>query len=182
MARIPLKYLPIAGIILLLCTIGYFFVKTGYKGVNSAILKEVLSEAGLTGKGFHYSQGNLVIDAEKGDYSQDKQRISFDNVVAEIKPNNSPYTMEVKGNKADYDTNTKVMKLSGNLMGYSNNGYKIFTEYLIYEQKEGILRTNEPIRITGPFFSLSGKGLVLNTEKETFEIISDVTTLFEKGL
>lgn len=179
MAKIPLKYLPIAGILLLLCIIGYFLVKAGYKGVDNSILNEVLQESGLTGKGFEYNQDNFVIYAKKGTYSQDKQRISLNDLVLKIKPLNSPYTMELKGDRADYDTKEKVMKLSGNLQGSSDNGYRLFTEYLVYDQKEGILKTDEPVKITGPF-SMTGKGIILNLEKETFDI-SDVVTLYEKG-
>ncbi|MBP1741442.1 MAG: hypothetical protein H6Q48_3735 [Deltaproteobacteria bacterium] len=35
---------------------------------------------------------------------------------------------------------------------------------------------------TGPFFSLEGRGLLLNVEKETLLIPSDVTALIDKGL
>lgn len=187
MVRNPLKYLPLAGIIILFMAIGYFLIKAGYKGGNNAVLNEVLPEAGLTIKNFHSSQDDpdegtsFVLDADEGTYSQDKQRVMLNNFRLKLELSNSA-SMEIKGNRADYDTNSKVINLSGNLQGNSSDGFKIFTEHLTYKQKEGVLKTDEPVRITGPFFSMTGKGLLCYPEKEQFEIISDVTTLIEQDL
>jgi lipopolysaccharide export system protein LptC len=49
------------------------------------------------------------------------------------------------------------------------------TQRLQYKQKEGYLRTEEPVKIFGPFFSVVGRGLYLNPETETLRIFSDVT-------
>ena len=186
MVKTSLKYLPLAGIIILLAVTGYFLVKKGYKGIDNAVLNEVLPDAGLTIKNFHSSQDDpdegtrFVLDADEGTYSQDRQRVMLNNFRLILEPLNSP-SMMIKGNKADYDTNSKVIDLSGDLQGNSSDGFEIFTEHLIYKQKEGVLKTNEPVIITGPFFSVSGKGLIFNAEKETLQILSYVTALIEKG-
>lgn len=188
MVKTPLKYLPIAGILVLLCVIGYYLIKAGYKGINPA-LSELIPETGLTVKDFHTSQDDpeegtgFVLDADEGTWSQDRQRVSLKRFRLKLEPLDSP-AMEIKGNEADWDTVSKVINLSGDLRGEGGE-YRIFTEYLSYEQKDGVLKTDEPVRITGPFFSMSGKGLIFYTEKETFEIVSDITGLIElteKGL
>ncbi|MBN1625485.1 MAG: LPS export ABC transporter periplasmic protein LptC [Deltaproteobacteria bacterium] len=187
MAKTPLKYLSIAGILILLCIIGYYLIKAGYKGINP-VLSELIPEA-VTVKNFQYTQDDpdegagFVLDADEGTWSQDRQRVSLKRFRLKLEPVDSP-AMEIKGNKADWDTISNVINLSGDLRGEGGR-YRIFTEYLSYEQKNGVLKTDEPVRITGPFFSMSGKGLIFYTEKETFEIVSDITGLIElteKGL
>ncbi len=180
MAKIPLKYLPIAGILVLLCVIGYFLVNTGLQGVRGLDLDAILPDAGLTVKNFHYSEESLVLDADEGTYSLDRQRITLDNFYLKLEPPNSP-SMEIRGEKAEWDRGLKVISLRGKLQGYSNNGYGIFTERLTYEQKDGVLKTDEQVRITGPFFSVNGKGLLCYPERQRFKIISDITALIEKG-
>ena len=53
------------------------------------------------------------------------------------------------------------------------------TQQLSYKQKEGLLTTEDPVEITGPFFSVSGRGLHFDLEKETLQILSGVTTLID---
>jgi LPS export ABC transporter protein LptC len=178
MAKIPLKYLPVAGIIFLLCIIGYFLFNTGNQRGKG--LDEMLPDTGLTVKYFHYSEDNLILDADEGTYSRDKQRVILNNFYLKLVPLNSP-SMEIKGEKAEWDRSLKVINLRGNLQGYSNNGYGLFTEHLIYEQQDGVLKTDEPVKITGPFFSVKGKGLLCYLERQRFKIISDITALIEKG-
>jgi len=180
MAKKPLKYLPIAGILLLLCTVGYFLVKTGYQRGRGLDVDEIFPDTGLTVKSFHYSEENLILDADEGTYSKDKQKVTLNNFYLKLLPLNSP-SIEIKGEKAEWDRSLKVINLRGNLQGYSNNGYGVFTEHLTYEQKDGVLRTDEKVKITGPFFSVNGKGLLCHLEKQRFKITSDITALIEKG-
>ena len=186
MARIPLKYLPISGILILLCIIGYFLLRPGNKGVSSTVMTDALPEAGLTIKNPHFSQSpdngtGFILDADEGSYSKDKQLAILNNFRLQIKPLDS-HTLEVKGNRAEYDTSTKVIRLSGNLQASSDNGFKLATEQITYayDKKDGVLKTDEPVRITGPFFSMACKGLIFYPEKERLEF-SDVKTRIEQG-
>jgi len=180
MAKIPLKYLPIAGILLLLCTVGYFLVRPGHQRGKGLDLEAIFPDTGLTIKNFHYSEDTLVLDADEGTYSQDKQRVTLNKFYLKLAPLNSP-PMEIRGEKAEWDRSLKVINLRGNLQGYSNNGYGVFTEHLTYDQKDGVLKTDERVKITGPFFSVNGKGLLCYLERQRFQISSDITALIEKG-
>jgi len=182
MVKPPLKYLPVAGILLLLCITGYFFVRTAYKGDKIPLFSDLPPEAALTVKDFQAYPDNAdegtryVLEADEGIYSQDRERISLNSFLLKLEPQNSP-PMEIRGNKADWDTVSKVIILSGDLKGDGPKGYRIFTDKLTFEQDEGILKTDEPVKITGPFFIMTGKGLLCDPESETFKILSDVTTL-----
>jgi lipopolysaccharide export system protein LptC len=47
-------------------------------------------------------------------------------------------------------------------------------------ERLGHVSTEEPVKIFGPFFSVSGKGLIMDLEKESAKILSDVTTTIEQ--
>ena len=186
MAKNPLKYLPITGILLLLFALGFFLFNARNKGVNGTVVDEVSSDsdASVTGKKIHYVQDNpdegtkWVLDADEAIYSKDNRHISFKDFQIKFEPLNNP-SLEIKGKQGAYDTTSKEISLWGDLQGHSSNGLSIFTEKIIFKQKDGILRTDEPVRITLPFYSVSGRGLLFDLGKDTCKIIYDVTTIIE---
>jgi LPS export ABC transporter protein LptC len=184
MKKIPLKYLPVMGIIILFIVIGFFLFKSG-SGIKVAVLKKIKTDEGFIIGEVHYNdpsyQGTrCVLDAVRVTLSKDKLLSSFDSFRLKLVPLNNP-SIEIKGNKGVYDQNAKELNLRGNLQVSSDNGYSIYTEHITYSLKDGVLKSDEPVRIAGPFFSASGKGLLINPENNTYEIISDVTTLIESG-
>ena len=190
MSKIPLRYLPIAGILLLVCIIGYYLLKTGFEGVKKPVLDELLPDASLTIKNPHFSQDNpdngtrFELEADEGIYSRHKQRISLNGFRLLLEPKDSPY-MEIKGSKADWDTDLKIITLKGNLQGNSSDGYRLSTDNLTYDYKgkEDVLKTDEPVSITGPFFSVQSPGLAFYPGKGILKI-PDAVTVFtlKKGI
>jgi len=88
----------------------------------------------------------------------------------------------LEGEKGAFHRNSGEIYLQGGLEGSTDDGYRIVTESAVYHQKKSWLETKDPVKLTGPFFSLEGRGLQLNLEKETLVIPSDVTALIDKGL
>jgi LPS export ABC transporter protein LptC len=184
MAKIPKKYLPIAGMLFLLLVLGYFLVKPGDKGINKTAINELPPEAGFTGKKFHFVEDHsdkgykLVLDGDQVTSSLNKDRVTLSGVKLKLESRDGQ-TMEIKGSEGAFNKDSNEISLKGDIKGYSNNGYSLFTQYIVYKQKEGVLKTDEPVKIVGPFFSASGKGLLFYPEKETFKIISNVTTIID---
>jgi lipopolysaccharide export system protein LptC len=67
--------------------------------------------------------------------------------------------------------------LQGDLIGETEDGYRFTTEQAVYHQKEGYLETDKAVKVSGAFFSVEGKGLLLDVGKETVQVLSNVTTL-----
>ena len=86
----------------------------------------------------------------------------------------------MKGNSGDYNKNTNEINLRGNLIGKTNSGYMLNTENIIYKQREGCLKTDNQVRIVGPFFSIAGEGLEFDLHEEKLIITSHVTTLIKQ--
>ena len=74
------------------------------------------------------------------------------------------------------------MNLYGDLRGRTDDGYRVSTEHIVYHQKEGFFETEEPVQISGPAFSLTGRGLYFNPEKKMLRVTSGVTTTVHRDL
>lgn len=183
MKKIPKKYLPIAGIVILFLALGYFLVKTpGSKGINKKMISELPPDAGITGSNLHLVEerteegSKFILDADKAISSQNEERVTLTGIRLRFERKDG-HNMEIKGAEGNFNKSLNEISLKGGIQGHSSKGYDFSTEYIVYNQKEGVLKTDELVRMSGPFFSVSGKGLLYNPEAETFKIISDATTI-----
>jgi len=185
MKRFLKKHWPLLGIGLLLLVGGLYMMGAKSQIVKESVLSEILPEEGLKLKNVSYSQNDpdkgmkWTLDATEVKFSKDKTFISFKDFKLKLWPQNRP-SVKLEGSRGDYNRKSGEINLRGDLQAYTDNGYRIITDHIIYQEKEGYLRTEEPVTITGPFFSVAGRGLHYNLEKENLRIISDVTTRIEK--
>jgi len=121
------------------------------------------------------SKTTWLMDAAEVTISMDRRYMSFRNFLLKVHPQDRP-RLELTGQRGDYDTETGEMILRGDIRGKTENGYTFETEYAVYNQKRGDLETHEPVLITGPFFSIQGRGLSLDVNREVLRIHSEVTT------
>lgn len=145
-----------------------------------------LSGEGLNLKDIHYTHNDSdeglkwVLDAEEVKFSGDKNSIFFQDFLLKLELRDSQW-LKLKGKQGNYFRASGDINLLGNLEGFSGNGYKIETEHILINEKTGLLSTKKPVKIFGPFFSVAGKGLFADLEKKKLKILSDVTTIFNKG-
>ena len=150
-------------------------------------MAELFTEEGIKLKNIHFTQDDpddgikWILDEKEAQLSKDKKFISFKNFRFKLEPPNKP-SIELEGEKGDYNKDSGEIHLRGDLKGATNNGYKIAANHLMYQQKEGYLKTEEPVEIQGPFFSVAGRGLFLNLNNETFRVVSGVTTHIDREL
>ena len=186
MVRAPLKYLPLIGIIFLFAIIGFFLFKADYKVLEDIVTQDTGPEGGFGLKNIHYIQNDpdervkWVLDAEEVKFSKDRQIIFFHKFRLKLELENND-SIELKGDSGDYNKNSNEINLRGNLVGRTHSGYMINTENIIYKQREGCLKTDNQVRIVGPFFSIAGKGLEFDLHEEKLKITSHVTTLIKQG-
>ena len=154
--------------------------------VKEYLFSDIAAGEGLKLKNIHYTQNSpdeglkWILDADEVRFSKDRSYFSFRKFRLKLEPENRP-VVELEGKSGEYNKDSGEINLRGDLRGYTNNGYRIITEHLLYNQKEGYLKTEETVQIFGPFFSISGRGLFFNLQKETLKILSDATTRIIKG-
>jgi LPS export ABC transporter protein LptC len=184
MKQVILRHWPLIGICILLFTVTAYLVKAQKDVIRKPISIDISPEEGLKLKNIHYTQDNpeegmrWILDAEEVKLSKDRQFISFNDFRLKLSPEKKP-AIQLEGKRGEYNKNSGEIRVQGNVQGVSDNGYRITTEELLYRQKEGCLKTDGFVRIIGPFFSISGRGLLFNLNQETLELKSGVTTLLD---
>jgi LPS export ABC transporter protein LptC len=169
-----------------LVVVALYFLKFDKKAIRETILEEILPDEGLVIKGFQYNQEDpdkgirWALDAEEMRSSDNNNLISFHEFLLTVKTKDRP-SIELKGEKGDYSRDSGEINLRGNLEGTSSNGYRIITDQIQINEKTGLLSTDRPVKIFGPFFSIDGQGLSIDVEKETVKILSNVTSVIDEG-
>lgn len=189
MKRFVSRYWPLLGIAILGVIVGGYLLKSTEESelVRRPIYTDADLEEGITITDIHYTQDDpdkgmqWVLDAEKVKFSQDRTYFSFRSFQLKLQPEGRP-PLELEGKRGDYNKATGQINLSGDLKGVSANGYRIFSEHLLYDHEEGVLTTNEFVEIIGPFFKVSGKGLFFDLGNEFLRMASGVTTTITRKI
>ena len=185
--RLIKKYWPLVGIGITLFIIGFYLLGARDEFVREPVESDTKVEDGIHLEGIHYAQENpekrikWFLDASEVSFSKDRQVVSFNNFKLKLEAEKRP-SIELVGKHGDYNKNSGEINLHGDLHGHSDSGYRIITEHILYQYKEGYLKTDEWVRIIGPFFSIAGKGFYFNLENESIRILSEVTTDIERDL
>jgi len=80
----------------------------------------------------------------------------------------------VRGDSGLLNTESMDIKLSGNIVGKSNDGYRFRTTTLNYKSKTKKAQTDDKVFLTGPQFDLEGSGMVMDLEKKKIFLLNDV--------
>ena len=178
------KHWPLLGIAGLLIVVAVYLTKGYHEFGQGRVLPDLFSKDGIKLADINFSQSRpddsltWNLDAKEVRLSKDRQFIYFKDFQLRLERAESP-SIAFEGRCCDYDQNAGEASLYGDLQGSTDDGYRIVTQQLSYKQKEGLLTTEDPVEITGPFFSVSGRGLHFDLEKETLQILSGVTTLID---
>jgi len=185
MSKFLKKHWPLAGIGFLLAVVGFYLIQAQKDAIKKFVPFEVDFEQGLKLENIHYTQDDpddkvkWVLDATEVTFTKDKRFVHFKDFRLKLEPENRP-ALEFEGLTGVYDKKAGTMTLNGNLRGRTDHGYSIATEGAVYRQKKGDIESDDPVKITGPFFSVEGRGLYVNLEKEILVIRSRVTTSIDR--
>ncbi|MBN2124117.1 MAG: LPS export ABC transporter periplasmic protein LptC [Deltaproteobacteria bacterium] len=172
------------GIGLLLIVVGFYLKGVPKKDMGEPVSAETGAQEGIRFEDIHYTQDNpdegmkWTLDAREAIFSRDRRLISFRSFKLRLEPQDRA-PIELEGESGSYDRDLQEIRVHGNLRGVTEDGYRIFAEHLRYDHRSGDFTTEDPVTITGPFFSLQGEGLHLNLGTETARIRAHVTAFIE---
>lgn len=176
------KHWPLLAMASLLVVVTLYLFQ-GRKGpAQKTVAQDKESEEGIRLKDIHYVQDHpdrevkWVLDASEAKLSKDQQFVTFLDFVVTLEPANRPH-VTLQGKQGEFDKRTGRLLLQGDLIGETEDGYRFTTEQAVYHHKEGYLETDKAVKVSGAFFSVEGKGLLLDVRKETVQVLSNVTTL-----
>ncbi|MBN1829114.1 MAG: LPS export ABC transporter periplasmic protein LptC [Deltaproteobacteria bacterium] len=136
-------------------------------------------------KNFHYTEvGNpealWEIDADTAQYQRDLNLATLTNVTVKISFPRLP-TVTMKGDKGSVRIDTKNVEIMGNVTIRSERGESVATERIEYDHGLRTFRTDKPVTINHPAFSVSGTGAVLVLDEKKLTLLSSVTAVFNGG-
>jgi len=171
-----------------ICVVVSFCIIRGLKRLpDEASVEKILLKDGVRLRQVHYSQGdihkdlNWKLDAEEVNLSQDNNIVTFRQFSLVVEPKGRP-KVYLRGRTGEYSRVTGKLDLRGSLQIHSDDGYNARSEHLVFDEKKGLITTEDKVEISGPFFSLTGKGLFVDLKKEILKIKSNVTTTLTKEL
>ncbi|MBN1903679.1 MAG: LPS export ABC transporter periplasmic protein LptC [Deltaproteobacteria bacterium] len=187
MARLSKKSLPLIGVVLLLSVIGFFVIKTDTRESEKEIPEVTIPKADISSENFIVTESDpdkgtkLILEADEGSYSNEK-----DGEIGSFKgfrmkhQTKEALDFELEGESGEIDREKNEIYLSGGLKGKTAEGYLIYTERITIQQNENCIKSDEAVTVEGPFFRITGKGLFMDMEKKTLEILKDVNSVFYK--
>ena len=184
MAKLPIKLLPLMGVIILLSVIGFFLVESEKEGVEELNREEAAPATDISAKKFKVAQPDSdkgitwTLEADEGEYSLENAVGRFKKFRIKLHTEDG-LDFELEGNRGEFDIEKNEVNFSGALKGKTRNGY-LSTERLMFQGKEGSLKSDEVVTFVGPFFEMTGKGLFMDLKKETLEILKDQNSTFDK--
>jgi len=176
------KHWPLVAMAFLLAAMTVYLFQARMQPVEQKAAQDKESEEGIRLKDIHYVQDDPAhkvkweLDASEAKLSKDQQFVTFANFHVTLKPENKP-VVTVQGKQGEFDKRTGLLVLQGDLAGETEDGYRFTTEQAVYHHKEGYLETDKAVKISGAFFTIEGKGLLLDLGKEKLQILSNATTL-----
>jgi LPS export ABC transporter protein LptC len=187
MKKIFQKHWPLLGIgaLILFVAVHVYLAQRGLSSGSAS--SEKGAGEGIRLEDIHYTHSDpdtkvtWLLDAVEVTFSKDKRFMSFRHFRLQVQPQDKPH-VELTGEKGDYDTETGELAMQGGLKGKTDNGYTFETESAVYNQKKGDLQTHEPVLISGPLFSIKGRGLSFNVNREILKIHSEVTTFIKSEI
>ncbi len=177
---------PLLGLGILVALVCYYLVISDKEAIQENLIEDVMPGEGHRGRDIHLSQNNpdkgmtWALDAKEMRSSGDKDSISFNEFRLKVTPKNRP-VIELTGARGDYSGDSGELKLWGDLEGSSEDGFRIITDHILINEKTRHLTTDKPVQIFGPFFSVNGRGLFVDLEKETLKIRSNVIAVINRG-
>ncbi|HUU39418.1 MAG TPA: LPS export ABC transporter periplasmic protein LptC [Desulfatiglandales bacterium] len=186
MKKVPLIILPIVGIVFLLSMSLFFLISMPRLDTDSKEDIPLVSGESLKVSDIEYGQdyrdgkGKWELKAKEARLFNKGERVALTDVFVKLHPSeNISYT--IKGNECDYLRDIGELILKGDVIGNSNNGYRIETNMLTYKTENESVETEEPVTIIGPFFWVKGNGLYVDFKEKKFMIKKNVCASFSAG-
>lgn len=183
MKQLLKKQWPILGLCTLLAVVAFYLYESREEIIRETIFEALVPPGeGLILKDIQYAQEDpekgmtWALDASEMRSSGDKNSISFSGFLLKVHSKNRP-SFELKGDQGDYSRDSGKINLRGNLEGISSDGYRFLTDQIQINEKSELLRSDRPVKIFGPFFSVEGRGLHVDLKKEKLKILSNVTAV-----
>ena len=175
------RHWPLIGVAAVIAAAGFFFLHSLMGDEKRALFGGFTPGEGLRLKRIHYTHEDperglrWVLDAAQVTFSEDRNLMIFNDFLLTLEPVSRP-AMTLSGERGEYEKLSGLITLTGNVDAETADGYRILSERLLVHEKDRTVRTDLPVTLIGPFFSVDGTGLLIDLHNESLEVHSQVTT------
>jgi len=133
----------------------------------------------------HYEQTNQnafkewVLDAESAQYFKDENKIVLQSIVATFFSDEGK-VYKLTAEYGELYSDSKDLKVSGNVVAVTDEGYRIQTDSFHYRAKERKIFTNDDVTLSSKKLVMTGKGMVVDLDEERLYILKGVKALEKK--
>jgi LPS export ABC transporter protein LptC len=183
--RLKKKGLIIIGLAILIVAVAAGIFIAEKQKTTKNLLKILPDKVDLQIKDVHYT--DVAESGMKWEVTADTARyVKKDNVALFEKVAVKLITQEGKtflltGDTGQMRTDTKDMKISGNVKIVSDNGDSIMTDHLLYSNEDKTFHTDAVVMMENQRIKIKGKGLSLSLKDENLALLSGVTARIEQN-
>lgn len=167
--------------------VGHFLIKSDKEEIVESAPDQIVPEEDISVENFNY----FKFDTDKGTTlrlkaDKSSKRSENEGDIYRFEKFNIKYQQEnglnfdLEGKNGEFDESKGEIRLSGELKGLTDNGYRIYADHILFKPKDDYLKSDGVVTIVGAFFKIRGKGLFIDLKKETLKILSDVHSTFDK--
>jgi LPS export ABC transporter protein LptC len=118
----------------------------------------------------------LVLTAQYARYSPTEEHVALTDVGAKMRAYSSAQGFELTSEKGSLNLETSVFVARGNVRGRLPDGRLLSTEVMQYDQEDGIVSSNTPVKILEGKMTYRGRtGFVYNIRKGRFRLLGGAT-------
>jgi LPS export ABC transporter protein LptC len=88
--------------------------------------------------------------------------------------------MSLKARNGEINSDYSAVDVKDDVELFHRNGYVLRTDSLRYNQGDGMIRTDAPVRLTGPDVTLDGVGLRVDLAKRQLHVLSRVRAVVSR--
>jgi LPS export ABC transporter protein LptC len=124
-------------------------------------------------------EGNLrwTLDADQADVFDKEQRTVMRKVVVRVFSREAVWT--VTADEGTLDNDKRDVEVQGNVVVTSNDGLRITTPQLVWQNKERYLHTDQAVTITRPGTTITGRGLDVRMQEQEAVLQKKVRVVIE---
>ena len=111
--------------------------------------------------------------SEAAEWFQEKKLALFENGAVKFFAADGR-VLGLLAEKGELNTEAKNVRVEGNVIATSDDGYRLLTNSLRYDSTDGVVSTDDPILFFGNQISLSGTGLKLDVDGERLTLLGPV--------
>jgi LPS export ABC transporter protein LptC len=133
----------------------------------------------------HYEQTNQdafkewELNAHSAQYFKNENKIVLQSITLTFYSDDGK-RYNLTAERGELYTDSRNLKVSGNVVVDTDEGYQVRTDSFQYNAKERKIVTNDRVTLSSKELVMTGKGMVVDLEEEKLRILGEVRALEKK--